>query len=117
MKRWALAAMLLWMTQAAPARADLASMRARVPDVVALKEKGAVGEQLDGLLGVVNPSGNADAIVKAENADRLSVYKQRAASGGHDLATFMKVMGEERIRQEKSGRYVQDAQGKWIKKR
>lgn len=101
---------------ALPAFANLDAMRARVPELVELKDKGAVGEQLDGLLGVVNASGSADAVVRAENADRLSVYKDRAKSQGVDLTTFMKVMGEERIKQEKSGRYVQDAQSRWIKK-
>lgn len=99
-----------------PAFADMDSMRARVPQVVELKEKGAVGEQLDGLLGVVSGGGSADSVVKAENADRLSVYKDRAKSQGVDLATFMKVMGEERIKQEKPGRHVQDASGQWKKK-
>jgi uncharacterized protein len=99
-----------------PARADLNSMRERIPTLVEMKEKGTVGEQLDGLLGVVSQAAGAEAVVKAENADRLSVYKDRAKSQGVDLATFMKVMGEERIKQEKSGRYVQDAQGRWTKK-
>jgi uncharacterized protein len=99
-----------------PAFADINSMRARVPQVVELKDKGAIGEQLDGLLGVVAGAAGADGLVKAENADRLTVYKDRAKSQGVDLPTFMKVMGEERIKQEKSGRFVQDASGKWIKK-
>ncbi len=101
---------------ALPAFADINSMRARVPQVAELKDKGSIGEQLDGLLGVVSGGGGADSVVAAENADRLSVYKDRAKSQGVDLATFMKVMGEERIKGEKSGRHVQDAQGKWIKK-
>lgn len=99
-----------------PALADINAMRERIPQVVELKEKGAIGEQLDGLLGVVSGAAGADGIVKAENADRLSEYKGRAKSQGVDLATFMKVMGEERIKKEKSGRYVQDAQGRWTKK-
>lgn len=99
-----------------PALAGIDSMRARIPQLVELKDKGAVGEQKDGLLGVVSDAAGADSVVNGENADRLSVYKDRAKSQGVDLATFMKVMGEERIKQEKSGRYVHDAQGRWTKK-
>lgn len=107
---------ILFVLLATPVPANIDAMRARVPQVVELKEKGAIGEKLDGLLGVVNGAGGADSVVQSENADRLSVYKDRAKSQGVDLATFMKVMGEERIKQEKSGRYVQDAQGQWTKK-
>ncbi len=107
---------ILFVFLAVPALANLDAMRARVPQVVELKDKGAVGEQLDGLLGVVNGAGGADSVVREENGDRLSVYKDRAKSQGVDLTTFMKVMGEERIKGEKPGRYVQDAQGKWTKK-
>lgn len=111
-----LALALLAIGLALPVRGDMASMRARIPEVVDLKDKGVVGEQLDGLLGVVNGVGSADAVVRAENADRLAVYKERARSQGVDLPTFMKVMGEERIKQEKAGRHVQNAQGQWMKK-
>ena len=97
--------------------ADLDSMRSRVPQIVALKDKGLIGEKADGLLGTVgNGTPQAMALVAAENKDRLSVYKTRAKSQGHDLPTFMKVMGTERIKQEPSGRFIQNAQGSWVKK-
>ena len=96
--------------------ASVASMRARIPQVVKLKDSGHIGEKRDGLLGVVKSSPEASKVVAEENKDRLEVYKTRASSQGHPLPTFMKVMGDERIKKEKSGRYIQDAAGSWKKK-
>lgn len=107
----------LCLTVGLSAVADLESMRARVPRIIELKDQGTVGEKLDGLLGVVSSSGEAQSVVTAENADRLEVYKERAKQGSVGLETFMKVMGDERIAKEKPGRMVQDKQGNWTKKK
>ena len=114
---WITGILVLFLTMGSSiSLADLASMRARVPQIIALKDKGVIGEKLDGLLGVVKASSKAKSVVKAENKDRLSVYKKRAKKGGTSLPTFMKVMGEERIKKEKPGRFIQNAQGSWVKK-
>jgi uncharacterized protein YdbL (DUF1318 family) len=43
-----------------------------------LKDKGAIGETYEGLLAVRVASDEAEALVKAENADRLAIYKKIA---------------------------------------
>lgn len=96
--------------------ADLESMKARVPKLVELKERGLIGEKRDGMVGVVKDGGDAASVVAAENKDRLEVYQARAKESGVALPTFMKVMGEERTKKESSGRFIQNEKGEWAKK-
>ncbi|MBU6376533.1 MAG: DUF1318 domain-containing protein [Bdellovibrionales bacterium] len=97
----------------------LERMKNRAAQVVQAKDAGKVGERPDGLLGVVK--GDVDAatrkIVDDENSDRQSVYTGRAAQQGQSLDVFMRVMGDSRIDQEKSGRFIQKVDGSWHKKR
>ena len=104
---------------ASSAYADLEQMKARVPDVVRLKDEGCIGETPKGLLGVVKSCPNAKETVDAENRDRLELYKERAAKASelnHDLGKFQEVIGEEKVKREPKGRMVQDATGAWVKK-
>ncbi len=96
--------------------ADLESMKARVPKLVALKDAGLVGEKRDGMVGVVKSGADAASVVAAENKDRLEVYQARAKESGVALPAFMKVMGEERTKRESSGRFIQNDRGDWTKK-
>ena len=95
----------------------LQRMKARVALVVKAKESGKVGEKPDGLLGVVKGSDEGiQRLVDEENADRKAVYSERAGEQGQDLEVFMRVMGDTRIDQEKSGRFIQKTDGSWLKK-
>ena len=53
-----------------------ARMKQRIPQIMELKKSGVIGEDSKGYLAFVNGKGNpqADAVVKAENADRKTVY-------------------------------------------
>lgn len=99
--------------------ADLAAMKARVPDLVKAKEAGLIGEQQDGLVGLVNGA-KADAqllkLIADENEDRLQIYKTRSTEQSQAINVFMKVMGEARIESEKKGRFFQSTDGSWKKK-
>ena len=99
-----------------PVRADIDSMRARVPKIVELKDRGVVGEMPDGLLGVVTAEGDAASVVSAENSDRMEEYKKRASQQGQSVETLMKVLGEARTRNEKPGRFIKGGSGSWAKK-
>lgn len=99
-----------------PAIADLDSMRSRAPQIVELKDKGVIGEQADGFLGVVKSEGNAQSVVDSENRDRKEEYQKRATAQGQSLDVFSKVLGEARLRQEKAGRMIKGADGNWTKK-
>jgi len=98
--------------------ADLDSLKARLPDLVKAKDAGLVGEQRDGLVGLVD--GNAPAAVKklveGENADRRALYETRSQEQSKSIEVFSAVMGEARIKGEKKGRKVQSPEGSWISK-
>ena len=107
---------LLCLTQTLFVWADIETMRARAPKIVELKDKGFIGEQADGFLGVVEDKEGAAALVAEENADRRNVYTERAKSQGQSLEVFMAVLGGGKMRQEPSGRFIRDSSGKWQKK-
>lgn len=96
--------------------ADMASMSARLPKLVELKEQGLLGEKRDGMIGVVKQGGEAASVADAENKDRLAIYQERANAGKVGLPEFLKIMGEQRIQKEPGGRYIQDGSGNWVKK-
>ena len=99
-----------------PLRADLESMKARVLQVAELKDKGEIGEQPDGYLGVVKETPEARSIVEAENRDRKEVYEKRAHSQQQTVETLSDVLGKARVRDEKAGRFVKQPDGTWSKK-
>lgn len=96
--------------------ADIDSMKARIPQVVELKEQGKIGEQPDGYLGVVEASPEASKIVAEENSDRKEEYAKRAAAKGQKVEELAVVLGTARIRDEKAGRFVRKTDGSWTKK-
>jgi len=97
----------------------LSAMKERVPALVKAKDAGTVGEQRDGLVGLVKESVSTPAVktlIEEENANRKEIYSARAKEQGQDLEVFMRVMGDSRIDNEKSGRFVQNFDGSWAKK-
>lgn len=94
------------------------NMMERLSKIDAMKDKGLIGEDNKGYLGVVGAalSDEDAAVVNAENKDRQSVYtaiaKQQAAT--------VEVVGQRRAIQNaknaKVGTYIMDDKGKWVKK-
>ncbi len=97
------------------ATAEIESMKARLPTIIDMKSKGLVGEQPDGYLGVIKNEGGAQAVANAENSDRKAEYTKRAAAQGQTVEVLAGVLGEARVRQEKSGRFVRQKDGSWVK--
>jgi len=95
---------------------DINSMRARLPKIVELKDKGYIGEQPDGFLGVIEDKEGASAIVAEENSDRKEVYAERAKLQGQSIEVFSAVIGSAKTRDEQSGRFIKNSSGKWLKK-
>ena len=91
-------------------------MRDRLPDIVALKKAGVVGENNRGYLEIRNPSTNQKGLVDAENQDRQSIYNAIAKK----QKTTAELVGQRRALQiaEKAdpGTWIQDAQGRWRQK-
>lgn len=91
-------------------------MKARIPAITALKNKGVVGEDNKGFLAYVGSTKENPKLVNAENSDRKKVYQAIAKKTKGDAA----VVGQRRAAQiaEKSakGHWYQDKAGKWQQK-
>lgn len=101
----------------ADSEADLKSrMSKRLPDVVALLQRGAVGENNKGTLTARGALSTPEkAIVAAENTDRATVYALIAGK----TKTSASVVGQQRAKQIResaaSGTWVQQPDGSWEK--
>lgn len=92
-------------------------MISRLPTIIKLKEQGIVGESNAGFLEFIGNRKEKADVVNAENTDRRAVYEQIAKKEG----TTVEVVGRHRAAQiaEKAqpGAWLQDANGKWYKKK
>ncbi|MDO6764904.1 YdbL family protein [Agarivorans sp. 1_MG-2023] len=80
------------------------------------KTKGWVGEQSNGLLGVVSHSGEVKSLVESINQKRLAKYKQIAKENGLTEQQVATLAGKKAIERSSSGAYVQSPSGDWLKK-
>jgi uncharacterized protein YdbL (DUF1318 family) len=82
------------------------------------KAAGYVGEQIDGMLGLVKPDAPAAVkqLVESVNAKRKASYANIAKKNGTTLQAVAKLAGEKAIGMTKPGNFVQDASGRWVKK-
>jgi len=92
-------------------------MKQRLPTIIALKAKGIIGENSQGVLEFVGNKKSKEDVVKAENTDRKKVYSSIAKKQG----TSRKLVGERRARQiadkAKKGEWLKGSDGKWRKKK
>ncbi len=93
-----------------------ARMKARLPAILELKDKGIVGEDKNGYLQFVGQKKAKADLIAAENADRKKVYSHIAKQQG----TTAQLVGERRALQiakkAKPGTWLQDQSGKWYQK-
>jgi uncharacterized protein YdbL (DUF1318 family) len=89
----------------------------RLPIIKALKDKGFVGENNAGYLEFIGDQKEKADVVATENKDRKAVYEAIAKKQG----TTPEVVGKHRAAQISSkapaGEWLQDANGKWYKKK
>jgi hypothetical protein len=89
----------------------------RLPIIEALKEKGIIGENNTGFLEFVQGAKEREDVVNAENQDRRQVYAAIAREQG----TNPDVVGRHRAAQISQravpGEWLQDADGKWYRKK
>jgi uncharacterized protein YdbL (DUF1318 family) len=89
----------------------------RLPIIKDLKTRGIVGENNLGFLEFIGDQKEKADVVKAENRDRKSVYDAIAKKQG----TTTDVVGKHRAAQiagkARAGQMLQDANGKWYKKK
>jgi uncharacterized protein YdbL (DUF1318 family) len=89
------------------------SFAIELPDA---KEQGLIGEQTNGLLGVVESSTEVEVLVKEINARRLSKYSQIAEKNAMTVAQVSLLAGEKTIKKTAAGQYIQNASGQWVVK-
>jgi uncharacterized protein YdbL (DUF1318 family) len=82
------------------------------------KSAGYVGEQRNGLLGLVdsNAPGDVKALVDSVNAKRKDAYAAIAKKNGTSLASVAALAGEKAIAKTSPGNYIQNSSGGWEKK-
>ena len=95
---------------------SLASM-AFALDISEAKNRGWVGEQLDGYLGLVNSSVPAEArkLVADINQQRRASYQSIAQKNQLPLATVEQLAAKKAIEKTERGHFVQTAAG-WTRK-
>jgi len=92
---------------------SFSSFAIELPDA---KAKGLIGEQSNGLLGVVKSSAEVQALVKNINARRLAKYKQIAQKNAMTLDQVSLLAGEKTINKTPAGQYIQNSAGQWVVK-
>ncbi len=106
----------LFINVSAFAESIKARMKARLPAILELKEKGVVGEDKNGFLQFVGDKKEKKDLIAAENADRKKVYAHIAKQQG----TTVQLVGERRAlkiaNKAKPGTWLQDQSGKWYQK-
>lgn len=86
-------------------------------DLDAAKAQGLVGEKRDGYLGVVaNGNSEAQALASDINAKRKAEYTRIAGQNGQALNVVEKLAAAKAFEMTRSGNYIQDAGGNWVKK-
>ena len=91
---------------------------ANAADLDAAKAAGQIGEQQDGLLGLVKPDAPADvkALVESVNAKRSERYAAIATKNGTTVAAVAELASKKAIAKTLPGHYIRNASGEWVKK-
>jgi hypothetical protein len=106
-------------------RSLTASMQQRHAQLLPYYTSGAVGVSRDGLVALHNANAvplaqraQVNAIIAAENQDRLALYREIARANGHPEweADIRAKFGERWVAKAQSGWWVQDARGAWRRK-
>ena len=120
-----LSALILTTIALQPASGDVAqaeqiknSMLARKPQIETLKNAGKIGEDNKGFLAVVSGALDpaAQKIVNDENSDRTQVYAAIAQFQSTTTALVGSRRAVQLAEQAKSGHFIMNAAGKWVKK-
>lgn len=88
----------------------------RAPQIRALKTSGVIGEKANGLLGIVK-AGADQAVVDAENADRMAAYGEIARGSGASVTSVAGRRALQIVEQAASGDWLQGADGAWYQKK
>lgn len=85
-------------------------------DLSQAKQQSLVGEQLNGLVGIVVSSPAVESIVVEVNRKRLLSYQDIAKRTGTSLSVVQSRAGQYNLERTQAGHYIQLADGSWRKK-
>ena len=85
-------------------------------DLAQGRSSGAVGEKLDGYVGVVSASPDATALANEVNARRKAEYAKISSQNSQPVSIVAKLAAEQIINGLPAGTYYQGADGSWKKK-
>jgi uncharacterized protein YdbL (DUF1318 family) len=114
LRMWVLAAAVM-VPAAARAAVDLAADSATVDDA---KGHGIVGEQADGMIGVVrgDPDAGIMGALSELNMLRMESYRKAAGSAGDTVYAEARKAGQRLISEVPAGQFYKLAGGTWTKK-
>jgi len=98
------------------AHAQTSSAKATVDSA---KNRGEIGEQINGYLGVVDGASPSSAVRDAMseiNIARKSVYSQLASQQNVQIDVVAQITGEKQLKKAARGHYVKDMTGVWKRK-
>ncbi|GGO70309.1 YdbL family protein [Bowmanella pacifica] len=93
----------------------LLSLPAMAIELDEAKQKGYVGEQTDGYLGIVKSAPEVPELVKDVNAKRKAKYQELAQKNGISLAQVEALAGKKAVEKTSAGHYIL-LDGQWVKK-
>ncbi|WP_432464206.1 YdbL family protein [Agarivorans sp. QJM3NY_33] len=90
------------------------SLSVSAMDLDDAKAKGWVGEQTNGLLGIVSHRAEVSDLVNNINQQRLAKYQQIARENGLSEQQVAILAGKKAIERSQSGHYIQSPAGTWL---
>lgn len=82
------------------------------------KSAGMIGEKRDGYIGLVQPNAPAAvvALINNVNAQRRERYQQIANENGISVQEVAQLAYARAVEATRSGHFVEDANGRWVRK-
>lgn len=80
------------------------------------RDKGFVGEQQDGYVGIIKKSTEVSVLVKSVNDRRKAVYQDIVKRTGTNILVVGKQSAQKIIKKLNANHYVKNLAGKWQKK-
>ncbi|WP_320040657.1 YdbL family protein [uncultured Desulfobacter sp.] len=91
-------------------------MKQRLPQIIALKNRGIIGETNTGYLGFVTGKKEKQDVVSAENEDRKAAYAQIAIKAKESIQVVQRRRAVMLFSNGTKGHYYQNEAGAWVRK-
>ncbi|GIC77574.1 YdbL family protein [Moritella sp. F3] len=85
-------------------------------DLQSAKQAGLVGEQVNGYLGAVKPSGEVNALIKEVNEKRKAKYQELATKHNVTVNAISARAAKKAMSMTEKGQFIESAPGQWKKK-